>query len=368
MSCFGFLTSYLQFEPVSCKRNSALPPNILETPMKFYRRRQFLHLVAGAAALPAVSRIARTQAAQAQRRPVVPAVGWLSAVAGRPPQSMIGFRKGLSELGYIEGQNIAIEFRGSVQYDRLPALAADLVSRQVTVIFASATANPALAAKAATSTIPIVFATAGDPVKLGFVASLNRPGGNMTGVTFFTSTLVVKRLELVRELVPQLPIIGFLTNPTNLLSETDTMDLQAAAANVGQQIVVLNAKTMDEMEAAFATAARLGVGALLVDGDGFFARNAYQLAAIALRYKIPASYPTRAFTAAGGLMSYGDDRLESNRQAGVYVGRILKGEKPADLPVLQPKKFQFVINLKTANSLGLIIPRKLLAFANEVID
>jgi putative ABC transport system substrate-binding protein len=223
-------------------------------------------------------------------------------------------------------------------------------------------------AKAATSEIPIVFANGSDPVKLGLAESLNRPGGNVTGVSYYVGALVAKRLELLRELVPQAITIGFLTNPTNLISERDTIDLQTAAGSVGQQIIVLNASTVDELDTAFATAAQGRVGALLVDVDQLFNRRRDQIVALAARYKIPANYATRAFAEAGGLMSYGDDRLESVRQSGIYVGRILKGENPANLPVLLPSKFEFVINVKTANALGLTFPPSFHLRADEVIE
>jgi putative ABC transport system substrate-binding protein len=272
-------------------------------------------------------------------------------------------------MGYIEGRNVAIAMRSTTQIAQLPALAAELVQRQVAAIYATAPANAARAAKAATATIPIVFINAGDPVRLGLVASIARPGGNVTGVMNYVSMLVAKRLEQVRELVPQGATIGVLTNPGNLASAATISDVTAAARSIGQQIIVFKASTPDEIDAAFAAAAQQGVGALLVDATGLlFAGRSNQIVALAARYRIPASYSSPGFVAAGGLMSYTDDRFESQRQAGIYVGRILKGEKPADLPVLQPSKFVFAINLQTAKALGLTIPETLLAIADEVIE
>jgi putative ABC transport system substrate-binding protein len=252
------------------------------------------------------------------------------------------------------------------QYDRLPALAAELVRRKVAVILATGTANSARAAKAATAIIPIVFTNGSDPIKVGLVTSMNRPDGNATGVTGFQSTLAPKRLGMLRELVPQAKLIGFLTNPANPIS--DPAAIQAAARGVGQQMIVLTASTVDEIDKAFAAAPQQGVGALLVDGDVLFNNRHDQFAALAAHYKIPTSYPNRVFSDAGGLMSYQGDPLELQRLSGIYVGRILKGDKPADLPVLQPTKFLLVINLKTAKALGLTVPLTLLAIADEVIE
>jgi putative ABC transport system substrate-binding protein len=325
-------------------------------------RREFITLLGGAAA-------AWPLAARGQQ-PEMPVIGWLESGSRQTiADYLAAFRQGLAEADYVEGRNVAIEYRwADGQYDRLSALAAELVRHQVAVIYATNTANTVKAAKEATSGIPIVFTNGSDPVKLGLVASLNRPGGNITGVSFYVGTLVAKRLELLRELVPQAVTIGFLTNPTNLISERDTSDLQAAASSVGQQIIVLNASTLDELDTAFATAAQRRVGALLVDVDVLFNRRRDQIVALAARYGIPANYATRAFAEVGGLMSYGDDRLESVRHSGIYVGRILKGEKPANLPVLLPSKFEFVINLKTAKVLGLDVPPPLQVRADVVIE
>ena len=324
------------------------------------RRREFITLLGGAATWPLVAR-----AQQA-----MPVIGYLD---GGREQALAtvqaGFRKGLSDMGNTEGRNVAIAMRATAQIDQLPALAAELVQRQVAAIYAPAPANAALAAKAATAKIPIVFINAGDPVRLGLVASIARPGGNVTGVMNYVSTLVAKRLEQVRELVPQGATIGILTNPDNLTSAATMSDVTAAARSIGQKIIVLKASTPDEIDAAFAAAAQQGVGALLIDAVGLlFGSRSNQILALAARYRIPASYGTPGFVEAGGLMSYSDDRFESQRQAGIYAGRILKGEKPSDLPVLQPSKFEFVINLKTAKALGLTVPATLLVQANKVIE
>jgi putative ABC transport system substrate-binding protein len=275
-------------------------------------------------------------------------------------------------MGFVEGRNVTFEYRGADGvYSRLPAMAADLVRRQVALIFASGSHNATLAAKAATGTIPIVFGTGlGDPVALGLVASLNRPGGNVTGVSFVGTDLLPKRLQLLRELVPQAKVIGFLTNPTSLASDGDLTVVEAAARSVGQKMMILKASTAAEIDAAFATGAQAGVGALLVAGDNFFTQptTRAQLAAAAASHRIPANYAQRSYVESGGLMSYGNDRRESSLQAGLYVGRILNGEKPAEMPVLQPTKFELVINLKTAKALGLTIPETLLATADEVIQ
>jgi putative ABC transport system substrate-binding protein len=244
----------------------------------------------------------------------------------------------------------------------------ELVKRPVNVIYATGNANAAKAAKAATSTIPIVFSNGSDPVQAGLVASMNRPGSNVTGVTYYTGALATKRLDLLRKVVPQATTVGFLVNPTNVVSGQSDSDIQLAARSIGLQIVVLNASTADEIDAAFLIGSQRGIGALLVNTDSFFAGRHQQIVALAARYRIPACYPNGLFAKAGGLMSYADNRFESRRQAGEYVGRILKGEKAADLPILQPTKFEFVINLKTAKTLGLEFHPQLLATADEVIE
>jgi ABC-type uncharacterized transport system substrate-binding protein len=325
------------------------------------QRRSFLTLLGSAAAVWPL-------AASGQQRPAMPVIGYLGDLAAST-EIPASFRNGLAEMGYVEGRNVAIEVRSTTQNDRLPALAAELVQRGVTVIFAANNVSTALAAKAATATIPIVFANGADPVRLGLVASLARPGGNVTGVSMFVGLLVAKRLEILRELVSDATTIGFLTNPGNLISSGSTSDLLAAARSIGQRIIVLKASTVDEIDGAFATVAREGVKALLVDAVGLlFANRIDQIVALAARYRIPTSYPNRGSVVAGGLMSYSDDRAESYRQAALYIGRILKGEKPADLPVLQPTKFDFVINLSTAKALGLEFPPSFHLRATEVVE
>jgi putative ABC transport system substrate-binding protein len=306
-------------------------------------------------------------AARAQQ-PAMPVVGVLGIFSlDANTTQMIGLRRGLGESGFVEGRNLNIETR-SGSYDRLPSLAADLVSYPVSALVATGSARVAQVAKAATTSVPIVFANGSDPVKVGLVASMNRPGGNATGVSFYTSTLGPKRLELLRELIPQASTIAFLVNPTNPVTHGDIKDLEEAAGRIGQRMTVVLASTESEIDAAFARMAREQVGALIVNVDAYFASRRYQLAALAERYRIPASYNTGMYVKAGGLMSYGDDRLDSYRQVGVYVGRILKGDKPADLPVMQPTKFELIINLKTAKALGLTVPPTLLARADEVIE
>jgi putative tryptophan/tyrosine transport system substrate-binding protein len=327
-------------------------------------RRQFI------SALGVGVGVARPLAARAQQ-PAMPVIGYLAiGPAALNELRMASFRNGLSEQGFVEGRNAVIESRYAPtgNYNDLLALATDLVRLPVAVLFATGSAGVARAARAATATIPIVFANGGDPVKVGLVASLNRPGGNATGMSFYTSALVPKRLELVRELVPHLPLIAFLVNPSNPVAEGDTEEMEEAARSIGQPIIVVKASNESEIDAAFATIARERAGAVLVDVDAYFSSRRDQLAALAARYRIPASYNNRDYVVAGGLMSYGPDLNEAVRQAGIYVGRILKGEKPADLPVMQPTKFELVINLKTAKALGIAIPPTLLALADEAIE
>jgi putative ABC transport system substrate-binding protein len=326
-------------------------------------RRQFIAGLGSAAAWPL--------AARAQQA-AMPVIGFLfsGSTATRPSAQASGFFQGLSEMGYVEGRNVTLDFRVAEQYAQLAALAADLVRRKVAVIYAAGNVNDALAAKAATTTIPIVFGNGSDPIRAGLVPSLSRPGGNITGVTFFNSEVLAVRLQFLRELVPGAAAgtIGLLTNPTNLMSEPNTSEVLVAAQRIGQQIRVLTANTVNEIDAAFADAAEQHVAALFVVGDALFYYQRDQMAALADRYRMPSSYPNRAFAEAGGLMSYGDNRFESLRQLGIYVGRILKGDKPSDLPVMQPTRMEMVINLKTANALGLTIPETLLATADEVIQ
>ena len=276
----------------------------------------------------------------------------------------------MNEVGYSEGQNVAIEFRwAKSQYDRLPGLAADLVRRQVAIIVATGGSVSAIAAKSVTTTIPIVFTSGGDPVQLGLVASLNRPGGNVTGVNLFTSTLAAKRLELLHELVPAARVVAMLVNPTNPNWEADTKAVQTAAPAIGVQIVVLKANNGTEIGKAFDALSEYKVDAILVGADPLFDNSGRdQLIVVTARHAVPAIYDFRDVTVAGGLVSYGSNLAEGYRLAGIYAGRILKGMKPADLPVQQPSKFEFVINLKTSRALGLTIPNQMQLLADEVIE
>jgi len=301
----------------------------------------------------------------------MPVIGFLNSGSpeGFTPQ-LAGFRQGLNEVGYTEGQNVAIEFRwAKSQYDRLPGLAADLVRRQVAIIVATGGSVSAIAAKSVTTTIPIVFTSGGDPVQLGLVASLNRPGGNVTGVNLFTSTLAAKRLELLHELVPAARVVAMLVNPTNPNWEADTKAVQTAAPAIGVQIVVLKASNGTEIGKAFDALSEYKVDAILVGADPLFDNSGRdQLIVVTARHAVPAIYDFRDVTVAGGLVSYGSNLAEGYRLAGIYAGRILKGMKPADLPVQQPSKFEFVINLKTAKALGLTIPNQMQLLADEVIE
>jgi putative ABC transport system substrate-binding protein len=322
-------------------------------------RRSFIRSVAGT--ILSAPLIARAQ------QPALPAIGYLSS-AGLPNVAT-AYREGLSETGYVEGRNVVIEGRSAEgRYERLPALAAELVSRRVAVIVAVGGSAPALAAKAATATIPIVFLTGGDPVRAGLVASLNRPDGNITGVTTVFSSLVPKRLELLHQLVPEAAKIGALVNPNYPEADLQVQELQEAAAAIKQQIRILKASTQRDIDAALTTLAQQRTDALLVANDPFFETHGDQIAALAARHAIPTIYSGRAYVVAGGMMSYGPSLADAARQIGIYTGRILKGAKPADLPVLQPTKFELVINLKTAKALGLTIPQSLLLRADEVIQ
>jgi putative tryptophan/tyrosine transport system substrate-binding protein len=326
------------------------------------KRRDFITLLGGAAA-------AWPLAARAQQQPM-PVVGFLNGGTAEGYAPMVAaFRQGLKEAGYVEAQNVIIEYRWAEgQYDRLPSLAAELVQQKVSVI-AATTTPAALAAKAATSTVPIVFTTGGDPIKLGLVASLGRPGGNVTGSTQLSVEVGPKRLELARELFPGATTFALLVNPANPLAATVSKDLEAAADTLGMRLHVLHASTEADFEAAFATAMQLRAAALVISTpDPMFGSHAAQLGALALRHRVPAIYFRREFAASGGLMSYGASITETYRLAGVYTGRILKGEKPADLPVVQSTKVELILNLKTARALGVTVPLPLSGRADEVIE
>jgi putative ABC transport system substrate-binding protein len=325
--------------------------------IKLMKRREFIAGLGGAAAWPVIL----------QAQSAMPVVGMLSV--GSPDAYAIylaAFRQGLNEAGFVEGRNVAIEYRwADGQYDRLPALAADLVDRQVAVIAAGASAT---AAKAATATIPIVFIFGGDPIKSGLVTSLNRPGGNITGVGLFAFSLGAKRLELLHELIPTAKVFAVLVNPTMLDGETDRTDVEAAARTIGQRISILNASTEHDFEPAFDKMVQEGADALLVMADPFFNSRRQQLVGLAARYAIPAIYEWREIATIGGLMSYGGSLVDAFRLEGVYAGKILKGAKPADLPVMREVKIELILNQKTAKALGITFPLSLLGRADEVIE
>jgi ABC-type uncharacterized transport system substrate-binding protein len=325
------------------------------------KRRDFITLIGGAAAWPLAARA---------QQPAMPVVGFLSSrMASESVSVVAAFHQGLKEIGYVEGQNVSIEYRwADFQDDRLPAMAADLVQRRVAVIAATGSTVAASTAKLATTTIPIVFGVGTDPVKEGLVASLNRPGGNITGVTPFTQQLGAKQLELLHAMVPTAAVVAVLGKRNDPDTESQLKDVEAAARTLGLQILVLTVDSKRDFQAAFATLVQRGASALLIFSGAFFTANRVQLAILAARHGIPAIFTLREFPLAGGLMSYATRLTDSYRQVGIYVGQVLKGAKPADLPIMQPTKFEFVINLETAQTLGLTVPPSLLAIADEVIE
>ena len=326
------------------------------------RRRKFIGIVGAAATWPLTARA---------QQPAMPVVGFIrDGSADTSARFVAAFRKGLNETGYVEGQNVTVEYHWlEGQYNRLPALMADLVRRQVAVVAAPGSAQAALAAKAVTATIPIVFSVGQDPVRLALVASLARPGGNATGVNFFHQEVTVKRLRLLHDLVPKAVRAAVLVNPGNASTAESTLrEVQEAAPTIGLQIQILYATTIGEIDAAFATLARERSDALFVAADAFFLDRRVQFATLTARDRIPATYSVRELVAAGGLMSYGADLADAFRQVGVYTGKILKGAKPADLPVLQSTKFELVINLQTARALGIEVSPGMLSIADEVIE
>jgi putative ABC transport system substrate-binding protein len=330
--------------------------------MSGMRRREFITLLCGAAA-------AWPLAARAQQS-ALPVVGFLSSRSpGESSEVVAAFRRGLRDSGFIEGQNLLIAFRwADGRYDRLPALAAELVQLRVAAMFAAGGPPAAFAAKAATQAIPVVFSAVNDPVRLGLVASLNRPGGNLTGTNSFTVELAAKGIQLLKELVPATTLVAYLVNPSNPSVENYVKEAATAASALGIAVRVLNASTEPELDDAFASLAKLGAGGLVVPGEPFFDSQRDKIVALAAGHAIAAVYTFREYAVAGGLMSYGPSLPDAYRQGGTYVGRILKGEKPADLPVMQPSKFELVLNLKTAKALGLEVPWQIQQLADEVIE
>jgi putative ABC transport system substrate-binding protein len=326
------------------------------------RRREFITVLGGAA-------VTWPLAARAQQ-PAMPVIGLIGTASGESEARLIPFRQGLKEAGYVEGQNVAIEYRWAEGHnDRFPALVADLVRREVTVVVSLGGTPGALAAKAATTTIPIIFQAGVDPVAAGLVTSLSRPGGNLTGISQLLTATVAKQMEVLHELVPKASVIALLVNPTNsIFSEALLRDLMAAARTLGLQLHVLQASSERDFDTAYATLLDLRAGALVIGPDLFFLSQRDQLVALAARHSVPAIYPWREGAIAGGLISYGSSQAETYRQVGIYTGRILKGEKPADLPVQQSTKIELIINIKTAKALGLSIPITLIGRADEVIE
>jgi putative ABC transport system substrate-binding protein len=325
-------------------------------------RRELMSLIGAAVTWPLAARA---------QKPAMPMIGFLHSGSPGPfAYQLAAFNRGLKQTGYVEGLNVTIGYRWAEgHFDRLPAMATDLVGRRVSVLAAGGGIPPALAAKAATATIPIVFLMGSDPLKAGVVTSLNRPEGNVTGVSFLINSLGTKRIELLSQMVPRASTIGILANPANPDTEIETRDAQAATQALGRKLLVVKASSENEIEAAFAALVKQGAGALAVAGDPFFAgKRLNQIVALAARNRMPAIYVIREYAAAGGLMSYGTNITEAGRQTGIYVGSILKGAKPADLPVIQSTKFELVLNLKTAKALGLDVPPTLLTLADEVID
>jgi putative ABC transport system substrate-binding protein len=325
------------------------------------KRRRFITLLGGAAAWPLAARA---------QKPAMPVVGFLSGRSLVSDSHLVAtFSRALNEAGYIDGQNVAVEFRwADGQLNRLPELAAELIERKVAVLFAGASDAAAGALRVAAATVPVVVATGSDPVAAGLVASFNRPGGNLTGVTVFSVALELKRLEFLRELISPTPLIALLINPNNLTATAARRELTDATRNIGQDVMMLEASTEGEFEAAFATLTQKSASGLVVSDDALFANRRAVLVALAARHAVPAIYGRRDFTETGGLISYGASVTDQYYQSGVYVGRILKGAKPADLPFLQPTKFELTINLKTVKTLGLTLPASLLARADEVIE
>jgi putative tryptophan/tyrosine transport system substrate-binding protein len=326
------------------------------------RRREFITLLGGAAAWPSAARA---------QQPAMPVIGFLSSRSpGESAGVVAGFRQGLTEAGFVEGQNVMVAFRWAEgHYDRLPALAAELVGLRVAVLFTAGGPPAAFAAKAATQTIPIVFSAAIDPERIGLVTSLNRPGGNVTGMSLFPSELAAKSVQLLKRLLPSAMLIGYLINPSSTPTASVYISEASAAANaLGISIRILNASTEQELDELFASLPKSGISGLAIPAEPFFDSQRDRIVALAARYSIPAIYGLREYAVAGGLMSYGTSLPDSYRRAAIYAGRVLKGEKPADLPVVQPTKYDLVLNMKTAKSLGLNVTEQLLALADEVIE